>query len=265
MHSRFLPGDGAEVARAYPSAPGRQRAFAHGRARCASIFASVGGRATHRLRALGGPGVTPGEEEARVASMWRLGPLFFGLLVACDANGLGRVDARFFRAECPPDVEESGLRNFGFDAGYLSTDRFRNVLILNVQEYNVDILETDSMGARIDLEGLERAGLLSRAGAFFVPTAPPLRVPVGTTRTDAQVILSLYRTCERFPGYSAVNGEVVFDDLRIRIDGEDTGDAERLAGRMTGTLSYVDAPSPIATATATFDFSPPSRPLREFE
>ncbi|MEL6188864.1 MAG: hypothetical protein AAFU79_29945, partial [Myxococcota bacterium] len=119
--------------------------------------------------------------------------------------------------------------------------------------------------ARIDLEGLERANLLVRDGAFFVPAALPLRVPVGDDRSEAQVLLSLYRTCERFPGYSAVSGAVIFDAMRIRIDGEDTGDGERLAGRMSGTLSYVDAPSPIATATATFDFEPPSRPLREFE
>lgn len=188
------------------------------------------------------------------------------LCLACEPNGLGRVDASFTTAECPPGREEGALQDYGWDAGYLVTDRFREIVNINVLEFRGRILDTDSVGIRLDLEGLEQAGMLARDGEFYTPIAPPLVVPVGDGRAQAQVLLSLFRSCERFPGYSAVGGEVRFDELRLRLDGADTGDGERLVGRVDAApLSYTQAPAPIGTVTATFDFEPPERPLQEFE
>lgn len=185
---------------------------------------------------------------------------------ACDPNGLGRVDASFAMPECPPGTEADALKDYGWDAGYLSTDRFFEIVTINVQEFNVDITETDSVGIQLDLEGLVQAGLLQRDGAFYSPTAIPLVIPVGSGRDQAEVLLSLYRSCERFPGYpAAAAGEVRFDSFRFRIDGADTGDDEVVIGRFDAVpLTYAQAPAPIATVTASFDFRPPNRPLREF-
>lgn len=187
-------------------------------------------------------------------------------LGACGPNGEGRVDAVFDPPECPPGETEDTLRDYGFEPQFYATDRFFEVVLIQVQRFRVDIFETDAVGVRLDLEGLERAGRLQRAGTFYEPTQAPLTLAIGAARDQAEVLLSLFRTCERFPGYSAVSGQVVFDALRLRLDGTDTGDNERIAGRVVDAqLSFDQAPAPIAVLNATFDFEPPRRPLREFE
>ena len=194
--------------------------------------------------------------------------LLFLVLIgaACSPNGTGFVEAQFEPAECPPGTRLEKLGNYGWDAGYFATERFFEVLIINVQEFNVDIFETDSVGIRLDLEGLEQAGRIVRDGRFFAPAQTPMIISVGDSRADAQVLLSLFQTCERLPGFSAVAGEVHFDEFRIRVDGSDSGKDERLIGRILDTqLSYPQAPEPIAQLEAAFDFRPPRRPLREFE
>jgi hypothetical protein len=63
-----------------------------------------------------------------------------------------------------------------------------------------------------------------------------------------------------------VSGEVVFERFEVRVDGEDTGDGERLAGGVsTASISYTGAPALVGEVEARFDFEPPRRPLREFE
>ncbi|MBX2812625.1 MAG: hypothetical protein KTR25_12485 [Myxococcales bacterium] len=192
-------------------------------------------------------------------------PLLALTLVACESSGEGLVSAEFSLTECPPGTDNSELENYSWKADYLVTERYFETLIINIQEFSVDVFETDSLGIRLDLEGLEIDGKLVRDGQFFRPRSVPLRVSVGDERNESQVILSLYQTCVRLPGYSAIEGMVVFDEFRIRIDGKKTGDDERLVGRVIDAqLSYAQAPAPIGILQASFDFEPPERPLREF-
>lgn len=184
--------------------------------------------------------------------------------LGCAPNGDGQVSANFDPAECPPGTENSELRDYGWDAQYLATERYFQALIINIQKYRVDIFETDSLGIRLDIEGLESAGLITRDGQYYRLVDSPVEIEIGPERDQSQVILSLFRTCSDLPGFSAVSGRVIFDEFRIRIDGENTGDRERLVGRvLDGQLSYSQAPAPIASFTASFDFEPPYRPLRE--
>lgn len=184
---------------------------------------------------------------------------------ACGPDGTGRVDANFFRSECPPGMNNDDLDNYGWDAGGLTTDRFEAALTVNITEFNVDILETDGVGIRLDLVALSEAQLLPVRGDFFELTGP-LTVAIGPNRDQAQVILSLYQTCPRLPGYSAVSGNVRLERLKIRRDGEDTGRDEVLAGQvLDAVLSYAQAPSPVGLLEVSFDFEPPVNSLREFE
>lgn len=208
-------------------------------------------------------------------------PVLFlaGLVVGagCEPNGDGFVRADFSPPDCPPGERNEDLVAYSWEAQFLATDRYFEIVIIQVQRFRVDLFETDSVGIRLDLEGLERSGLLVREGRFYRPAMTPLTIPIEgpdevaaseglEARDQAQVVLSLFGTCERFPGYTAVSGSVVFDELRLRIDGSETGDNERLIGRVeTASLSYEQAPAPIGVLEATFAFDPPERPLREFE
>lgn len=71
----------------------------------------------------------------------------------------------------------------------------------------------------------------------------------------------MFRTCERFPGFSAVGGEVVLDAFEVRVEGSETGQQERIAGSVrTARISYALAPAAVGTVEASFDFAPPVRP-----
>ncbi len=187
------------------------------------------------------------------------------LLSGCAAAGEGLVEADFDRPECPPGVRESALVGYRFSPQRLATERFHEVVIVKLDRFAVDVFETDGLGIRLDLDGLERAGAIGRDGEFYVLAASPLTVPIGSAPTEAQAVLSLFGTCPRFPGYEAVGGALVLDALRLRIDGAKTGQDERLAGRVEGPLGYNRAPSPVGQLRAQFDFEVPVRFLREFQ
>lgn len=188
------------------------------------------------------------------------------LAAGCSPNGDGRVDADFSVPECPPGSTLSDLEDYGWDAGYLATERYYDDLIVQVQQYNVDITETDSVSFRLELDGLEEAGQLQRRGDFFELASPPLRLPIGRGPDDIQVVLGMYRLCERLPNYPAISGTLVLDRLDLRIDGEDTGDGEWIIGRVeTASVALPTETDPVAMLSASFDFEPPKRPLREFK
>ena len=187
-----------------------------------------------------------------------------GVLAACDPNGSGRVDATFSPVQCPPGTTNDALEDYGWDAGYFATTRFYDVLILYVQQYRAERNESDSVGIRLELDDLVRAGQLVSDGIYYQPTAYPFVVAVGNTSTTAQVNLHLYDSCPRLPGYAALSGEVSFDTFRIRVDGEKTGQNEEVVGQVrTASLGYPEAPAPIGTLEASFDFFPPTRTLAE--
>lgn len=191
--------------------------------------------------------------------------------VGCAPNGEGRVDVRFVRPECPPGTTLDALRGYGWDAGYFATERFGDDLIVQIQRHNVDIVEGDSVSFRLELEDLRERGVLERRGDFFRLTASPTPLSLGFRRSGPseaiELLLGVYSICERFPDYVARAGTLELDALAIRIDGADTGEGERVAGRVrTATLTAWSRPeATFGVLDASFDFEPPRRPLREFE
>jgi hypothetical protein len=183
-----------------------------------------------------------------------VGPLLGALLLgACQSpeNGTGRVDATLRVAECRPsgDLAEDG---YGWEASRLNTKRFHDTLTVVVQEFAVDLEETDGLLLRIpNLEVLR--GDRTR----------PLVRRLGRDRDGLNASLSLFQTCPDRPTLNVATGTVSFDVFEIAADPEDTGVGERVEGSLSGALVGVDGRSSAGRVEARFAFEPLTRPVSE--
>ncbi|MCK6544410.1 hypothetical protein L6R52_00940 [Myxococcota bacterium] len=188
--------------------------------------------------------------------------------VGCDGpNGAGVVRAWLDVGDCR-GTDAAGRDDFGFDAGYLATERYSGVLLIQIQEHAAEVEETDGLTIRLDLRPLLADGRIvvdhQRAQLVRGDGTRPLVVRTSTSPRDANVSLSLFGTCPEFPTSHAIDGQLVLDKLTLAEDPEDTGDGERLGGTVTATLARSSGTTPAGTLEATFDFSPPRRPLTDF-
>jgi hypothetical protein len=190
-------------------------------------------------------------------------------LAGCDRTpGTGRVDAEFSVAECPPGLLAPDLVTFGFDAGYLSTERYLDVVLVQVFRYPVRVEETDGLTLRLDLAALRRRGLLrvdaSRGQLVRSDLSRPLEIPLTPGAGEAGAVLSLFGTCPDFPQFPGAEGMVRLTALTLAAEPEDTGEQERLAGTLTATLTRSSTDARVGLLRASFDFTPPRRPLATF-
>ena len=196
--------------------------------------------------------------------------LIAALSVGCGTlDGTGSVAATFFVDDCPPGTERD-LSNYSFDAGWLATERYSGVLIIQVQEYRVRIEETDSAAVRLDLRRLLDEGtLIANDDTEEIRRADetaPLVLPLVPEGGFANASLSLFQTCPNFPTLHATSGSVELTELVLAVDPEDTGNDERLAGTFTATIARsVDLAVPAGTTVGVFDFAPPARPTVSFK
>lgn len=192
------------------------------------------------------------------------------LLLGCETrDGSGSVEATFFVDDCPPGTELN-LSDYRFDAGWLATERYAGVLIIQVQEYRVRIEETDSAAVLLDLTSLiEEGTLVADENADEIrraDEATPLVLPLVPEGGFANASLSLFQTCPNFPTLHATSGTVELTEFVLAIDPEDTGRGERLAGTFTATVARsVDLADPAGTTVGVFDFAPPRRPTVTFK
>jgi hypothetical protein len=162
-----------------------------------------------------------------------------------------------------PDLVE-----FGFDAGYLSTERFLDVVMVQVFRYPLLVEETDGLTVRLDLGALRRRGLLrvdpARRQLVRADLSRPLEIPLTPGDGEANAVLSLFDTCPDFPQFPVVEGSLRLTALTLAADPEDTGEQERVVGTITATLARASSDAPVGTLRASFDFTPPRRPLATF-
>lgn len=190
------------------------------------------------------------------------------LLVGCETpDGEATVRAHLDVGDCR-GTAEAGRDDFVFEGGYLATERYSGVLLIQLQEHAAEVEETDGLTIRLDLRPLLEDGRLvvDTQRDLIVRGDPerPLVIRTSTRSTDANVSLSLFSTCPEFPTAQAIDGQLVLDKLNLAEDPEDTGEGERLGGTVTATLARSSSAKPAGTLDATFDFSPPRRPLTDF-
>jgi hypothetical protein len=179
-------------------------------------------------------------------------------------NGSARVQASFFKNECGPG-DPQDLANYGFDARYLVTERFKGVLLITIQKYKADLVESDGITARLQLDQLLKRGILAVDSMHQqIVRADPTKAALIKTSTgagDANVSLSLYQTCPNFPTSNASAGLISFDKLTLAQDATNTGENEHLGGTITATLTRLNEDGPVGRLNVVFDFAPPRRPL----
>jgi hypothetical protein len=188
----------------------------------------------------------------------------------CDrTSGTGTVRARFSPAECPPGQTDLDLADYAFEAGYLSTERFQDVLLVQIFRYPVRVEETDGLTFRLDLDALLDAGLLrvdeARGQLVRADPSQPLRLPLTESAAlGVNATLSLFQTCPEFPQFAAGSGTLTLTALTLAADPDETGEQERIAGTATATLTRTSTKASVGTLDAAFDFTPPRRPLATF-
>jgi hypothetical protein len=184
---------------------------------------------------------------------------------ACNGpNGAGRVQAHFFKNECGPG-DPKDLANYSFDAGWLATERYGAMLVIQIQQYKAELEESDGLSIRLDLKRMMTLGIFATdPRTSQIVRADPTRAAVVATSTlagDVNVALSLFTTCPNFPTSFARAGVLSLDKVTIAADPTNSGENERLGGTVTATLSRANEDGPVGTLQAVFDFSPPRRPL----
>lgn len=204
------------------------------------------------------------------AERWLVGALCLAAVgSACSGpNGFAHIEGELALDGCVQEKPRT-FGPYGFDAGYLATERFAGVLLIYMQKYPSEIEETDGLTVRVDLDDLMDRGLLvrdqGRAQIVRADPAKPLVVRTSTAPSDANVSLSLFSTCAGFPTSYAIAGRLTFDKLTLAADPKDTGDDERLGGTLTATIGRASSHAPVGNLRATFDFAPPTRPLTDFK
>jgi hypothetical protein len=183
-------------------------------------------------------------------------------------SGTATVSAEFDVLECQPGDEESGLEDYRFVAGYMSTERYAGILLVMIQRHRVNVEETDGVVIRMKLDDLLEQGLLhidsERDLYTRVDTGKPLSLPITLAEADVNVSLSLFQTCPDFPTHNA-SGRLELSAIEIARDPMDTGRNEHLAGTITATLTRANAEGRVGELRAAFDFAPPRRPLTDFK
>jgi len=169
-------------------------------------------------------------------------------------NGTGSVGGSFFVKGCRP----SGDRPpgpYAFEADRMATQRIENVLEIIVQEYHVDLEESD--GLLIRIPDVRELRALSQAGKL------PIRRTISMQRNDVNAALSLFQTCPDRPTLNAVSGTLTFDRFEIAALPEDTGNEEALKATLTATVTSVERGVPVGHISAVFDFIPSTRAITE--
>ncbi len=210
----------------------------------------------------------PRKVPARTALAWVVACGW--MCVGCGGpQGSGQVEVNFFEGSClsdDPDPEPSVVR---FDASYLATQRFAGILVIQVQEFRVNLEETDGLLIRLNIDHLLEEGQLvvdeRRSHIVRSDPAVPLELPVGSGPGQADVSFSLFQTCADFPTSHGASGALSLRNITLAEDAVDTGENERITGTVTATLSRADLKGPAGTLRADFDFAPPRRPLLDFE
>lgn len=169
--------------------------------------------------------------------------------------------------DCPPGSSNDDLRGYGYEPTFLGTTRYLDEITIELREYRTRGFESDGLRIGLDVARLQADGhlVLDEAEDRWRLAAPPLTLPVAFEGPEARVSLSLFDTCPDFPTSFGVSGTLVFDDLRVANDPEDTGHMERYAGTLTASIARGSPLEGIGVLRATFDFEAPRRPLMTFE
>lgn len=197
--------------------------------------------------------------------------LLFCCAVACGGvDGTGQVRVRFFDESCTlSDEKNSALQDFQYDANYLATDRFFDVLLIVLQAEQAVREETDGLILRVPMDTWLRDGRLFvdlNQDSIVLPVgASPLAAKTSTATNDVNVSLALFHTCPKLPQFYAGAGQFTLSGLTLRIDPDDTGDREHLRGRVQADLFRPGQTEVVAELEAMFDFAPPVRPLVDFQ
>ncbi len=186
------------------------------------------------------------------------------VLCACDGRlEEGRVDAQFSPAECPPGEPKEKLRDFGFDPNRLQTQRFGEVVILQILQHRAVQEEVDNLSVRIDMQPLLDQGLMEVRGDFYELTQSPIMVSLSSTTAD--LALNLYSTCPDRPNATSTDGQVTLQNFRIAVVDSDTGEQELITGSVSATVEMRARTTVTAQVQASFDFAPPRSSLITFE
>lgn len=162
-------------------------------------------------------------------------------------QGTGTVEGEFAVKECRRSGDRA-LAPYSFVAGKLGTQRFETSLTILVQEYEVDLEETDGLAIRIDdLRPIRALG------------PPPLRLRVSQSRDDVNAALSLFNTCPSRPTLHASAGELVLDQFTIQEDPDKTGQGEQITGTLTATVTAFEG-MVAGVIRASFNFKPGVEP-----
>lgn len=206
-------------------------------------------------------GTAPGAGSRLVAA------LSLALLSCGGVDGSAVVRGRLEINDCRASMPEAPSE-LAFEAGYLSTERYSSSLLISIQQYAVEVEETDGLVIRFPLGVLLESGALvvdpARSQIVRADPSRPLVVRTSTHPNDANAVLSLFQTCPEFPASRAVDGELTLDKLTLAAEPEDTGQGERLGGVLRATMGRASSRSTIGTVDAIFDFAPPRRPLTDF-
>lgn len=189
------------------------------------------------------------------------------LTLSCEETaGSGAVNAHFLRDQCESGFNQP-FADYSFEAGYLATERFSGILEIIIQEHKVDVEESDGLVIRFSLDQqIEQDHLVyDRDQIIRTDLSQPLTIRTSTVHTDANVALSLFKTCPMFPTHYAHSGLLTLDKITLAADPADTGTGERLSGTVTATLTRAIDDDPVGTLQAFFDFDPPRRPLTDFK
>lgn len=196
-------------------------------------------------------------------------PWLLLLSAACVGDdGTGYVEARFDPPECPIGEVNDSLKLLRYEAGWLATERYLGVIYLQVFDHQVRLEETDGLSIRVSLQDLVDQKLLVldpvRDRLVRADEGQPLRLPVGLGQDEHNASLSLYLTCPDQPSFPAI-GTLVFNDLVLAAEGEDTGVDEHVQGSFTATLTRSLEGPVVGQLRSEFDFLPPRQPLATFK
>src|SRR5205823_2655350 len=112
---------------------------------------------------------------------------------------------------------------------------------IGMQQYKVQVEETDGLVIRLNLKKLIETGVLvPDPSKLKIVRADPTKAVVIRTSTspnDANASLSLFKTCAGFPTNDASSGVMTLTKVTLAQDPMETGNNERLAGTLTATLS----------------------------
>jgi hypothetical protein len=174
------------------------------------------------------------------------------------------VTAHFSKNECSAG-NSADLQNYGFDAGYLATERFDGFLLITIQKYRSALEEADGLAIRLNLKRLMKLGIFvddtNRHQIVRADATRAALIKTSTLADDANASLNLFNTCPSFPSSYASRGRLSLDKVTLAEDPVDTGENESLGGTLTATLTRANEELPVGTIDVVFDFSPPRRPL----